>query len=78
MTTGKVFRSGNSQAVRLPLEVRFPEHVREVVVIREGNRLVLEAAAPEKFDDAFWAVLGSLPEFRRPGRRRQRRARIFR
>jgi antitoxin VapB len=73
MTTAKVFRSGNSQAVRLPRAVRFPEDVREVTVIRDGDRLVLEPHMPERFDDAFWAVLGSLPDFRRPPQRRQRR-----
>ncbi len=77
MSTAKVFQSGNSQAVRLPREVRFPAHVREVAVRREGDRLVLEPIVPERFDDAFWAVLGSMPAFRRPPQKRQRRRVIF-
>jgi antitoxin VapB len=77
MRTVKVFRSGNSQAVRLPRDVRFPEHVREVRVTREGRRLVLDPVAPERFDDAFWTVLGSMPDFRRPPQKRQRRSPIF-
>ena len=77
MTTAKVFRSGNSQAVRLPREVRFPESVTEVSVRRDGERLILEPATVERFDDAFWFSLGSLPAFRRPAQRRQRRKPIF-
>ena len=75
--TAKVFRSGNSQAVRLPREVRFPEHVREVKVSREGERLVLEPVPRERFDERFWSVLGSMPEFRRPPQKRQRRRTLF-
>ena len=77
MRTAKVFRSGNSQAVRLPRDVSFPKHVREVRVTREAGRLILEPVAPEQFDDAFWAVLGSLPDFRRPPQKRQRRRDLF-
>jgi antitoxin VapB len=73
MNTAKVFQSGNSQAVRLPRGVRFPAHVHEVMVRREGDRLVLEPVVPERFDEAFWAVLGSMPDFRRPPQKRQRR-----
>jgi len=48
-----VFRSGNSQAVRLPREARFPAHVRELRVRREGNRLVLEPVVPDRFDETL-------------------------
>jgi antitoxin VapB len=77
MATAKVFRSGNSQAVRLPRDVRFPAHVREVRVTRRGDELVLSPAVAEHFDVAFWEVLGSMPGFRRPRQRRQRRSRLF-
>lgn len=76
MKTAKVFQSGNSQAVRLLREARFPAHVREVTVRREGERLVLEAASAERFDERFWRVLGSMPDFRRPPQKRQRRRSI--
>ncbi|MBI2900881.1 MAG: AbrB/MazE/SpoVT family DNA-binding domain-containing protein [Planctomycetes bacterium] len=69
----RVFRSGNSQAVRLPREVRFPAEIREVRVTRDGARLILDPVAPERFDASFWAVLGSMPEFRRPPQKRRRR-----
>ena len=39
MTTVKVFRSGNSQAVRLPKEFRFKG--KEVEIFRRGNEVVL-------------------------------------
>jgi antitoxin VapB len=39
MTTAKVFRSGNSQAVRLPKEFRFK--AKEVEVFRRGDEVVL-------------------------------------
>jgi antitoxin VapB len=39
MTTAKVFRSGNSQAVRLPKEFRLATD--EVEIFRRGDELVL-------------------------------------
>ncbi|HEY4563477.1 MAG TPA: type II toxin-antitoxin system VapB family antitoxin, partial [Thermoanaerobaculia bacterium] len=42
MATAKVFQSGNSQAVRLPKELRFPPEVKEVAIRRQGDRLILE------------------------------------
>lgn len=71
--TAKVFQSGNSQAVRLPREVRFPDDVREVRVRREGERLILEPVLAANFEERFWKVLGTMPDFRRPPQKRQRR-----
>ena len=39
MSTAKVFKSGNSQAVRLPKEFQFD--TREVEIFRRGEELVL-------------------------------------
>jgi antitoxin VapB len=39
MTTAKIFRSGNSQAVRLPKEYRFQG--KEVEIFRRGDEIVL-------------------------------------
>ena len=39
MTTAKVFRSGNSQAVRLPKAFNFD--VDEVEILRRGDEIVL-------------------------------------
>jgi antitoxin VapB len=44
MTTAKVFRSGNSQAVRLPKEFRFK--AKEVEVFRRGDEVVLRESPP--------------------------------
>lgn len=39
MATAKVFRSGNSQALRLPKEFRFKS--KEVEIFRRGDEIVL-------------------------------------
>jgi virulence-associated protein VagC len=74
----KVFKSGNSQAVRLPRAFRFPDGVTVVTVARDGNRLVLEAPKRKDFSARFWKALGSLEGFERPPQVRQRRRRMFR
>ncbi|MGC1649633.1 MAG: type II toxin-antitoxin system VapB family antitoxin [Candidatus Sulfotelmatobacter sp.] len=58
MGTARVFRSGNSQAVRLPKQFRFKS--TEVEIFRRGNEVVLR----EKDDDMTRAfdLLASLPE----------------
>jgi antitoxin VapB len=43
MATTKVFRSGNSLAVRLPREITFAEGT-EVVVTRQGESLIVSPA----------------------------------
>ena len=39
----KLFQNGGSQAVRLPRECRFTDGETEVLVRREGRRVILEA-----------------------------------
>ena len=41
MRTGSVFTSNQTQAVRLPEEARFPDHIRQVAVRIAGNDRVL-------------------------------------
>ncbi|WP_366658442.1 type II toxin-antitoxin system VapB family antitoxin [Fodinicurvata sp. EGI_FJ10296] len=53
----KVFRSGNSQAVRLPKDFRFD--VDEVEVSREGDALILR---PRSSTTARWASLHAAVE----------------
>jgi antitoxin VapB len=48
----KVFRSGNSQAVRLPKDFRFD--VEEVEVSREGSAVILR---PRRSASTRWASL---------------------
>jgi len=56
--TAKVFKSGNSQAVRLPKDLRFKS--KEVEIFRRGNEVVLrekEANIARAFD-----LLAGLPD----------------
>lgn len=57
MATARVFKSGNSQAVRLPKQFRF--RGKEVEIFRRGDEVVLreKSAGMER---AFW-LLANLP-----------------
>ena len=69
MGTARVFRSGNSQAVRLPKQFRFEG--KEVEIFRRGNEVVLR----EKYKNLTRAfeLLASLPDdFDLPGREDER------
>lgn len=57
MRTAKVFRSGNSQAVRIPVEFQFDTD--EVEIFRRNDELVLRKKA-KSLEQAFH-LLGSLP-----------------
>jgi antitoxin VapB len=52
----KLFRNGGSQAVRLPKDCRFPDDQREVVVRKEGQRVVLEPV--DTWPPSFLACIG--------------------
>ena len=41
MSTGTVFVNNRSQAVRLPLDVRFPEGVRKVAIRVKGQERII-------------------------------------
>jgi len=64
----KVFHNGGSQAVRLPKVCRFPAGQREVLVRREGSRVVLEACDewPAGFRDCLGAWTEPIPRPRQP------------
>jgi antitoxin VapB len=69
MTTAKVFRSGNSQALRLPKEFRF--RGKEVEIFRRGDEVVLREK-DRSLARAF-ELLASLPDdFDVPGRENER------
>jgi antitoxin VapB len=57
MRTAKVFKSGNSQAVRIPVEFQFDTD--EVEIFRRENELILRKKA-QSLEQAFH-LLGSLP-----------------
>ena len=56
----KIFRNGGSQAVRLPSSCRFPEDQDEVVVHREGRRVILEPV--DQWPGTFLRCLGAWSE----------------
>jgi antitoxin VapB len=56
--TSKTFRSGNSQAVRLPKEVAFDKDV-EVTIVRSGDVLTIYPKRPSLQD--MVAALRALP-----------------
>lgn len=60
MTRTTLFKSNRSQAVRLPKAVAFPDHVREVEIIRDGNKIVIMPA--DSSWEEFFKMLPS-PDF---------------
>ena len=66
MDTAKIFKSGNSQAIRLPKAFRMPGE--KVKIFRRGNQIVLEPL--ESTWDALFDSLNEFPEdFMQDGRR---------
>jgi antitoxin VapB len=69
MGTARVFRSGNSQAVRLPKKFRFKG--KEVEIFRRGDEVVLREK--DKTLARAFDLLASLPDdFDLPGRENER------
>jgi len=60
----RLFKTGGSQAVRLPREYRFQGQT-EVLIRREGRRVVLEGAR-RTFSRRFLALAGSAKDFPYP------------
>jgi antitoxin VapB len=60
----KLFRTGGSQAVRLPKKYRFQGQT-EVLIHREGARVVLENAK-RRWSRGFLALAGSAEDFPYP------------
>jgi antitoxin VapB len=58
MSKARVFKSGNSQAVRLPKEFRFD--VKEVEIFRRGDEIILRR--PKRNLRRALALLQSLPD----------------
>lgn len=63
--TAAVFKSGNSQAVRLPKEFQFD--VREVEILRRGDEVVLRRI-PTNLTAAFDLLAGLPDDFMAEGR----------
>jgi antitoxin VapB len=65
MGTARVFRSGNSQAVRLPKEFRLK--CKEVQIFRRGNEIVLREQ-DGTMERAFDLLAGLPDDLELPGR----------
>jgi len=59
MAIAKVFKSGNSQAIRLPKEFRLK--VKEVELAWQGEDILIRKPAPRSFESALKAWR-SMPE----------------
>lgn len=67
MTRAKVFKSGNSQAVRLPVNMRL--NATEVDIIRHGDTLILRPIRPATgLEGAFDALTFIQDDFLPNGR----------
>jgi antitoxin VapB len=60
----KLFRTGGSQAVRLPRKYRFTGQ-REVLIRRQGRSVVLESV-PQRWSQRFLDLAASAPDFPYP------------
>jgi antitoxin VapB len=60
----KLFKTGGSQAVRLPRKYRF-EGQREVLIRRQGRSVVLESV-PQRWSRRFLDLAGSARDFPYP------------
>ncbi len=60
MRFAKVFKSGNSQALRLPKEFQF--HGKEVEIFRRGNEIILREK-PKNLELAFDLLAGLGSDF---------------
>ncbi len=69
MTTAKVFQSGNSQAVRLPRDMRLD--VSEVEIIRHGDLLILRPLRPDATLASAFDALAAIGADFFPGGREQ-------
>jgi antitoxin VapB len=65
MNTAKIFKSGNSQAVRLPKEFQFD--TSEVQIFRRGDEVVLKRK-PKHLSRVFELLTGLSDDFMENGR----------
>ena len=65
MTKAKVFKSGNSQAIRLPKEFRL--QVKEVELVRLGDDILIRQPKKLTLMDAYNALAGISNDFLKDG-----------
>lgn len=49
---GKLFKSNRSQAVRIPKDLAFPDNVKDILIRRSGNQIIITPEA-SSWDDFF-------------------------
>jgi antitoxin VapB len=59
--TTRVFKSGNSQAVRIPVEMAFASNDMEVTVTRCGDVITIRPAMARQSVEQMFAALRALP-----------------
>jgi antitoxin VapB len=64
----RVFKSGNSQAVRIPRELAFDDVSQEVEIERKGDVLVIRPIHREKLTDMAEVLAMFTPDFMAEGR----------
>lgn len=62
----KVFKNGNSQAVRIPAEIAYDSTDIELEIVRIGDRIIIEPAARSPGD--MIRRMKALPDFMAEGR----------
>ena len=65
MSTAKIFKSGNSQALRLPKEFQFDVH--EVEILRRGDEIILRKK-PQNLARIFELLADMSDDFMESGR----------
>jgi antitoxin VapB len=73
MPTTRLFKNGNSQAVRIPAELAFPANDMEPVIERVGEELHFRPAQ-RRIAHAMQALASFSPDFMQTGRGDQEQA----
>ncbi len=73
MTTTRLFKNGNSQAVRIPAELAFPSSDMELVIERVGEELRIRPAQ-RRMGNIMKALSSFSPSFMSDGRGHQEQA----
>ena len=67
MATTKLFKNGNSQAVRIPSELAYPSWDIDLVIEREGDELRIRPAQ-RRMGDVLGKLVRFSPDFMAEGR----------
>lgn len=67
MATTKIFKNGNSQAVRIPAELAYSTWDIDLVIEREGDELRIRPAQ-RRMGDVLGKLAGFSPDFMAAGR----------